>query len=81
MSDSRVLGFARALAKIIGQRQELVTADDVQFALENFGLGSEDLGNAAGAIFRTSDWEAVGFTESERDSNRARVIRTWRLVG
>lgn len=75
---NRVRNYVEYLAK---QRVgRLATADDCAEFLEKVGMSSRDLGNAAGAIFRTDDWEFTGaWTPSRRKTNNARPIRVWRL--
>ena len=53
-----------------------ITSDEVQAVLIDRGIY---LGNAAGSIFKTADWECVGFTPSKRTSSHGRIIRKWRL--
>jgi hypothetical protein len=55
-----------------------VTADDVQKVLIPEGI---HLGNAAGSLFRTSEWVWTGeFVKSTRKTNHATLRRIWRLV-
>jgi hypothetical protein len=57
-----------------------VTADDYEGFLTTIGESNKALGNAAGAIFKHSDWEFTGvWTPSRRKTNNARHIRVWRL--
>jgi hypothetical protein len=58
----------------------LVTADDAYKFLDSIGENETALGNAAGSIFRSPEWEATGcWTASTRVSNHARMLRGWRL--
>ena len=58
-----------------------VTADDFDSFLTTLGKTHKDLGNAAGVIFRTPDWQFTGmWTPSRRKTNNARHIRVWRLL-
>lgn len=68
---------ARRLAKQNGR----VTADEVQAELAKIGYTSRDLGNAAGAIFRSGSFRKVGQVNSTRKGNRGRKIAQWELVG
>lgn len=68
---------ARRLAKQNGR----VTADEVQAELAKIGYTSRDLGNAAGAIFRSGSFRKVGQVNSTRPGNRGRKISQWELVG
>ena len=57
-----------------------VTADDYESFLVDIGSSNKELGNAAGVVFKHSDWEFTGtWTPSRRKSNNARYIRVWRL--
>ena len=39
----------------------------------------EHLGNAAGAIFQTDEWEFVRYVKSQRVRSHSNLIRVWRL--
>lgn len=69
------LKLARQVARVHCQAQGQVTADDVQESLRAWNI---DLGNAAGGIFRGPGWVKIGYTQSKRVSNHARVIAVWR---
>ena len=58
-----------------------VNADDVQASLKADGYLPEDLGNAAGALFRSKCFENVGTTRSLREGNRGRRIIIWKYIG
>jgi hypothetical protein len=58
-----------------------VNADDVQASLKEDGYLPEDLGNAAGALFRSKCFENVGTTRSLREGNRGRRIIIWKYIG
>ena len=75
-----VLAEAQSIALHLGRQFDTVTADDVQAALDRRGISPEELGPAAGAIFRGQRWSRVGFQPSKRVSNNARIIGVWRLV-
>ncbi|HEY0264469.1 MAG TPA: hypothetical protein VGC07_08085 [Granulicella sp.] len=58
----------------------IATADDYESFLRSLGMSNKDLGNAAGVIFKTPEWEFTGvWTPSKRKTNNARAIRVWRL--
>ena len=79
INRASALSAARALAKSIGHRDRYVTADDVHHCL--FDYQKEDLGNAAGSIFRGPTWKFTGrWLKSTRASNHARMIRVWEYV-
>ena len=78
-SRKEVLTFARTMAEVIARRNGTVTIDDVQRELEANNLSSEDLGNAAGAIWKGKKWEMVGWKKSGRVSSHCRRVMIWRL--
>lgn len=56
------------------------TADDGQKWLVSRGYQPGDLGNAAGAMFLSAEWEFTGqWVPSDRVSRRANMLRVWRL--
>ena len=76
------LAKAREHALALGHSIGLVTADDVKRRMLNFGDDPDDLGNAAGAIFRQDPaWEYVGSKPSEQVRRHAGRISVWRYVG
>lgn len=74
-----LLSYARELAVRIGRRQPVVTADDVQLALECEGVSVFALGNSAGSLFAGKKWEPVGWTKSKRVHSHGNRLREWRL--
>lgn len=80
MSHKEILEAARDAVRLIatGRPSRTATADDAQKFLVEAGL--PPLGNAAGSLFLTKDWEFTGFWKaSERVSNNGRHNRVWRL--
>ena len=80
-ADARptLLADAQAIAKRVASRWEFVTSDDVAAEMMAAGLRYEDLGNAAGSVFR-SDFAWTGkVTSSIRPSTHGRMIKVWRL--
>lgn len=79
----RIVALARDIAKLEAQRnpERKVTIDQVMEGLEGHGYGPEDLGRAAGSVFKTKDWRCVGQTKSTRVTNNGRRILVWRYVG
>ena len=78
-----VLKDARRIAKQIAMLRldKTVTADDVNAALIRIGI-TESLGNAAGSLFRGSEWQFTGERiKSARKTNHAREIKVWRYLG
>ena len=69
----------RAVAKMRPNR--CVTADDAHRIAASLTGGNQNaLGNAAGSIFKTDEWEFTGvWSPSQRPSNHARPVRVWRL--
>ncbi|HTF61190.1 MAG TPA: hypothetical protein VK638_00615, partial [Edaphobacter sp.] len=81
-SDRRagVWGVALDTARRIARERGEVTADDVYRSLIAQGMDPLELGNAAGSIFRSKDFEFTGrWKKSKRISNHARQNRVWRL--
>jgi hypothetical protein len=80
-ADARgdLLNQAQAIARRIASIWTVVTADDVAMCMSQRGLRYEDLGNAAGSVFR-SDFAWTGkVTPSIRASTHGRTIKVWRL--
>ena len=77
-----VLELARDIAKRVALSRftRTCSADDVYEELCLRGL-QDQLGPAAGAIFKTKDWRFDRFIESTRLTNKGRIIRRWRYVG
>lgn len=76
------LSLARNIAALIasGRPDRTCTADDVMQGLIDVGIQPEELGPAAGSIFRGKAWEFTGrWINSARVSNHAASIRVWRL--
>jgi len=73
------LKIAQAIARKIAMQHpdRECHADLVQWELMDLGI---NLGNAAGSIFRGTDWEFTGrWVKSIRVTNHASVRRVWRL--
>ena len=80
-ADARhqLLTHAQAIARRIADNLGNVTSDDVASVMQQRGLRYEDLGNAAGSVFRT-DFEWTGkVVASVRVSTHGRMIKVWRL--
>ena len=85
-ADNReyVLGLARRLLVAAARSHPDLecTADDAQRGLIAHGYSPEDLGNAAGSLFRGKEWEDTGRRmKSERVTNHGHQNRIWRFVG
>lgn len=82
---SLVLQQAKLIAGRIAARRQSreCSIDDVYEYMENVYEGlhfhPRALGNAAGSVFKGSEWEFVRFEPSTRPSNHGRIIRVWRL--
>ena len=79
MSHKEVLEAARNAVRLVAlsRTSRTATADDAQKFAAQAGM---DLGNGAGSLFRTDDWEFTGRWEpSTRVSNHGRFNRVWRL--
>jgi hypothetical protein len=79
---SELLAEARSIAACLARRHKdrECTADDVYYELAQLGLPT-DLGNAAGSLFKGSQWVFTGKRiKSLRVSNHARWIMVWRLL-
>jgi len=81
-SRSDLLTEARAVAHdlaIVRATRE-VHADDVNREMKRRGIPFEELGPAAGSIFKTGNWIFTGKrVKSARISNHARELKVWRL--
>lgn len=67
----RARAFARELA-----RSRNVTSDDVRAWADEVGV---ERGPWMGAVFRTQDFEHVGWTTSREPKQHARTLRVWAL--
>lgn len=69
-----------ALEQIASRRpNRTATADDGQNFLISKGYKAEDLGNAAGSMFKRDKWVCIGRTPSERVSRHGNEVRVWKL--
>lgn len=82
---AKAQSFAKHLAT---QEQKTVTASDVRQAMESAwaaGYGQytwEDLGNAAGSIFRGKQWRHTGrYEKASHEHSHARRVGVWEWVG
>jgi hypothetical protein len=81
---AEMLQIARKAARDIAALRidRRITADDVQARLFDMGYTPEQLGNAAGSIFKGNEWSAINdFVPSLRVSSHRRMIRVWELIG
>lgn len=81
---SEIVNIARTGAAIAAHRSDnTATIDDAIEYLERapYWRSAKDLGNSAGSIFKTGDWEFTGqWKPSRRASNHGRHVRVWKLV-
>lgn len=79
---TKVLALARSIAFDLAAKNGGVTnAEDVAIQLEKMGIDSTQLGNAAGAIFRTKNWKFTGqFVTPVRLSRHGNQIRVWQYL-
>jgi hypothetical protein len=76
-----LLAIARDVARHLAVVRGAVTSDDVAYHMTELGHHYDDLGNAAGSVFRGGfEWTGEVRT-SERASTHGRVIRVWRIKG
>ena len=72
--------IARRVAENYALLYGSVTADHVMFFCETVSPGFiEEIGPAAGAIFRGGNWEVVGYERSTRVGSHGHLIRRWKL--
>ena len=83
-SRSDLLAEARTIACELAMARETreCHADSVNREMKRRGIPFEDLGPAAGSIFKGRDWVFTGKRiKSARISNHARELKVWRLTG
>ena len=79
-----LLALARdAVRKVaLSRSNRHATSDDAFAVLADMGKDASELGNAAGSLFRGTEWESTGtWAASRRKLNHARMVRVWRLRG
>lgn len=74
-----VLDIARVVAFELAEEHGVTHADAVQERLISMGITPDQLGNAAGSVFRGSYWRRVGGRPSSRVSRHANRIGVWAL--
>jgi hypothetical protein len=81
-SKNPLLHEIRARLRVLASSRSnrCVTADDAIKFLVEIGESEHALGNAAGSIFHSPEWEPTGcWMPSTRTTNHARSVRVWRL--
>lgn len=77
---SEILSEIRSFLKAFALAWNVpVCSDDAYAVMDESKKDLSILGNAAGSLFRGSEWEFVGWVKSRRTSNHSRYIRSWRL--
>jgi len=79
LAHKDVLRHARSVARRLARQSDnAITVDDVMAELQTEGLHPQDLGNAAGSIFKGDPrWVACGYVKSTRPSRHRGVIMSW----
>lgn len=72
------LAKARRIAHWLGKDGRIVTCDDVRKLRP---IPKEIDGRVMGAVFKKSDWEKVGYTQTAVKTSHARPIAQFRLRG
>lgn len=71
-------GVAKELsADDLAEDQRGITIDDVRDHMLYDGDNPNDLGNAAGSVFKGKGWKRVGSVQSKRPAAHARWISVW----
>jgi hypothetical protein len=72
---------ARVIAVALLKEKEAISMDDVVQVMPQYGLNPDDLGNAAGGIFKCSMFKWTGeYTLSRRIRSHRNRLMTWRLA-
>ena len=80
---AEVLQIAKMLAVNIALEHpdKICTIDDVMYSLIEQGYSADQLGPAAGSVFKSKIWEFTGKRiNSSRVSSHAREIKVWKLA-
>lgn len=81
-SRQDILKLAREGAQkaALSREDRTATSEDAQAYLISLGYSPEQLGNAAGSIFKDGEWAFTGgWKNSTRVSTHSRAVRVWRL--
>jgi hypothetical protein len=76
--DTVFLARCRALAVEICRQQGTVCINDIRAQIT---LPAEMHPSVLGAVFRSKQFKAIGYTEATHPQAHARVIRTYQLTG
>ena len=74
--DAEFLQRCRALAVEIARRQGTVSINDIRAGIQ---LPAEMHPSVLGAVFKTKQFQACGFTEATHPQAHARVVRVYQL--
>lgn len=74
--DAEFLASCRALAVAVCQAQGTVSINDIRAGIQ---LPAEMHPSVLGAVFKSKQFEACGFTEATHPQAHARVIRIYKL--
>ena len=72
------LDYIRGIARYVAGTLSIISIEDVRRQAAKEGHHWQ-LGNAAGSVFTSDDWQFAGFMVSDRKETHSRIIRTWRL--
>lgn len=78
-SRAHIVARAKYIAKAQALRHGETDADEVQSALQEEGFPVGAMGNAMGCVFKSPEWQAIGWRTSTRQGNHGRAIRIWGL--
>jgi hypothetical protein len=79
-NNPRFVDLVRAKAREIVRERGVVWVDELRTWAAESGLEPKHC-NAWGAVFKGEEWESCGMQKSAVPSNRARMVRVWRLKG
>ncbi len=74
--DAAFLTRCRALAVEVARRQGTVSINDIRASVE---LPAEMHPSVLGAVFKTKQFQACGYTEATHPQAHARVVRVYQL--
>lgn len=76
----KLLLLARMFARSVAKAKGTVHADDVYALLISAGVQEKELGNCAGSIFRSGEYEWTGeWNKSKRKIGHGNMQRIWAL--
>lgn len=74
------LSIAQDIAHRLGGKGDEISIEEVRLAMDESGI-SYDPGNWMGSVFKSDEWEPVGFKPSNHKGGHCRIVRTWKLKG